>query len=190
VEPVGSFLVRARRWVLVASTLALVVPVSRMFQMSPGISEPVDESGAGALTLTGRALCFEHAGQNFGSRPRPPGSPRTCPLREETVPVMREPQEIEDAEYEQILERVCAIDVARASGKVCTRVPHLSRPGKRRTRVGDVDATANAVLELGGHLAAGGSGRSPWNPRAITGGSGSTCWKPPAWTCSWPAPVT
>src|ERR1017187_9103834 len=103
---------------------------------------------------------------------------------------MREPQEIEDAEYEQILERVCAIDVARASGKVCTRVPHLSRPGKRRTRVGDVDATANAVLELGGHLAAGGSGRSPWNPRAITGGSGSTCWKPPAWTCSWPAPVT
>ncbi len=46
-EPVGSFLVRARRWVLVASTLALVVPVSRMFQMSPGISEPVDESGAG-----------------------------------------------------------------------------------------------------------------------------------------------
>jgi transposase len=70
--------------------------------------------------------------------------------------VMREPQEIEDAEYEQILERVCAIDVARASGKVCTRVPHLSRPGKRRTRVWDVDATTNAVLELGGYLAAEG----------------------------------
>ena len=44
------------------------------------VSEPVDESGAGALTLTGRALCFEHAGQNFGSRPRPPGGPRTCPV--------------------------------------------------------------------------------------------------------------
>jgi transposase len=64
-----------------------------------------------------------------------------------------EPQEIEDEEHEQILERVCAIDVAKASGKVCTRVPHPSRPGARRTRVWDVDATTNAVLELGGHLA-------------------------------------
>jgi transposase len=66
---------------------------------------------------------------------------------------MKEPQEIEDEEYEQILERVCAIDVAKASGKVCTRVPHPSRPGARRTRVWDVDATTNAVLELGGYLA-------------------------------------
>jgi transposase len=69
---------------------------------------------------------------------------------------MREPQEIEDEEYEQILKRVCAIDVAKTSGKVCTRVPHPSRPGGRRTRVWDVDATTNAVLELGEHLAAEG----------------------------------
>jgi len=67
--------------------------------------------------------------------------------------VMREVQEIEDEEHEQILERVCAIDVAKAPGKVCTRVPHPSRPGARRTRVQDVDATTNAILELGGHLA-------------------------------------
>ena len=65
----------------------------------------------------------------------------------------REPEEIEDEEHEQILERVCAIDVAKASGKVCTRVPYESRPGKRRTRVWDVDATTNAILELGEHLA-------------------------------------
>jgi len=69
------------------------------------------------------------------------------------VPVMREVQEIEDEEHEQILERVCAIDVAKAPGKVCTRVPHPSRPGARRTRVWDVDATTNAILELGEHLA-------------------------------------
>jgi transposase len=69
---------------------------------------------------------------------------------------MREPEEIEDEEHEQILERVCAIDVAKASGKLCTRVPHESRPGKRRTRVWDVDATTNAILELGGYLAAEG----------------------------------
>jgi transposase len=73
--------------------------------------------------------------------------------REETVPAMREPEAIEDEEHEQILERVAAIDVAKASGKVCTWVPHQSRPGKRRTRVWDVDATTNAILELGGHLA-------------------------------------
>ena len=66
---------------------------------------------------------------------------------------MAEPQEIEDEEYEQILERVCAIDVAKASGMVCTRVPHPSRPGQRRTRVRDVAATTNAILELGEQLA-------------------------------------
>ena len=65
---------------------------------------------------------------------------------------MKEPEEIEDAEYEQVLARVCAIDVAKASGKVCTRVPHDARPGKRRTRVWDVDACTNAILELGAHL--------------------------------------
>jgi transposase len=69
------------------------------------------------------------------------------------VAVMKEPQEIEDEEYEQVLERVAAIDVAKASGMVCTRVPHESRPGKRRTRVREVDATTNAVLELAGQLA-------------------------------------
>jgi transposase len=74
-------------------------------------------------------------------------------VREETIPVMTEPQEIEDEEHEQILERVCAVDVAKASGMVCTRVPHPSRPGKRRTRVWEVAATTNAVLDLGAHLA-------------------------------------
>ena len=31
------------------------------------------------------------------------------------------------------MERVAAVDVAKASGKVCTRVPDDSRPGQRRT---------------------------------------------------------
>jgi hypothetical protein len=66
--------------------------------------------------------------------------------------VVMEPQEIEDEEHEQILERVAAVDVAKASGMVCTRVPHEDRPGKRRTRVWPVDATANAILELADHL--------------------------------------
>src|ERR1035441_9467323 len=66
---------------------------------------------------------------------------------------MLEPQEIEDEEYEQVLERVAAIDVAKASGMVCTRVPHSSRPGKRRTMVREVAATTGAVLELAEQLA-------------------------------------
>jgi hypothetical protein len=67
-----------------------------------------------------------------------------------------EPQEIEDEEHEQILERVAAVDVAKASGMVCTRVPREGQPGKRRTRVWQVNATTGAVLELADHLVAEG----------------------------------
>src|SRR6266513_2854569 len=74
---------------------------------------------------------------------------------EEMVAVM-EPQEIEDEEHEQILERVAAVDVAKASGMVCTRVPREGQPGKRRTRVWQVGATTGAILELAGHLVAEG----------------------------------
>ncbi len=70
------------------------------------------------------------------------------------VGAVLEPQEIEDEGHEQILERVAAVDVAKAPGMVCTRVPHPARPGRRRTLVWQVDATTNAVLELAGHLAA------------------------------------
>jgi transposase len=68
--------------------------------------------------------------------------------------VAMEPQEIEDEGHEQILERVAAVDVAKASGMVCTRVPDPARPGRRKTLVWQVDATMNAILELAGHLVA------------------------------------
>jgi transposase len=67
-----------------------------------------------------------------------------------------EPQEIDDEEHEQVLERVAAVDVAKATGMVCTRVPHQARPGKRRTRVWQVEATTGAILELADHLVAEG----------------------------------
>jgi transposase len=73
----------------------------------------------------------------------------------EMVAVM-EPQEIEDEEHEQILERAAAVDVAKASGMVCTRVPREGQPGKRRTRVWQVGATTGAILELADHLVAEG----------------------------------
>jgi transposase len=65
---------------------------------------------------------------------------------------MREPQEIQDEEYEQVVGRVAAVDVAKASGMVCTRVPHPCRPGRRVTKVWEVDATTNAITELADHL--------------------------------------
>ena len=68
------------------------------------------------------------------------------------MPVMGVPEQIEDEEHEQRLERVAAIDVAKASGKVCTRVPHESKAGKRVTLVWDVAATTNAICELAAHL--------------------------------------
>jgi transposase len=69
------------------------------------------------------------------------------------VLAMMVPQEIEDAEYEQVLERVAAVDVAKATGMVCIRVPHPARPGRRRTRVWEMDADTGSVMELADHLA-------------------------------------
>jgi transposase len=52
---------------------------------------------------------------------------------------------------EKRLERVAAIDVAKASGKVCTRLPHLSSP-RRVTKVWDVDSTTKAISALAEEL--------------------------------------
>ncbi len=66
---------------------------------------------------------------------------------------MEQPQEvIEDEEHERAWDRVAAIDVAKASGVVCTRVPDENRPGRRRARVWTVTATMSEVTALGDHL--------------------------------------
>jgi transposase len=57
-------------------------------------------------------------------------------------------KEIDAEEHEEIVERVAAIDVAKASGTVCTRVPHGSIAARRVTRVWDVAATTNAIMAL------------------------------------------
>jgi transposase len=65
---------------------------------------------------------------------------------------MQDPVEIPDEEHEQLLERVAAIDVAKASGMVCTRVPHPSVPKWRLTRVWEVPATTDSLMELAERL--------------------------------------
>jgi transposase len=65
---------------------------------------------------------------------------------------VEEPREVQDEEYERVYERVAAIDVAKASGVVCTRVPDEDRPGRRKMHVWMVKATVPAVTELADHL--------------------------------------
>lgn len=65
---------------------------------------------------------------------------------------MSRPQVIDDQDHERIYERVAAVDVAKDSGMVCTRTPHPSRPGARRSTVWAVQARTGAVRALGAQL--------------------------------------
>ena len=65
---------------------------------------------------------------------------------------MDRPQEIEVVDEHETVERVAAIDVAKASGMICTRVPHPSVAGKRVTKVWEVRATTKALTELADHI--------------------------------------
>ena len=65
-------------------------------------------------------------------------------------PAMVEPVEIPDAEHELVIERAAAIDVAKAAGKVCVRLPGKS--GRRFSRVWDLPARSGAITELAEQL--------------------------------------
>jgi len=64
----------------------------------------------------------------------------------------RKPEEIDAEDCGEVVERAAAIDVAKASGKVCTRVPHPHIPGRRVTKVWDVGATTGAIMALAEEL--------------------------------------
>jgi transposase len=63
-------------------------------------------------------------------------------------------QELGQAEEEpaELVARAAAIDVAKDSGVVCTRVPHESRSGRRVQKVWNVAARYGAVVELADYL--------------------------------------
>jgi transposase len=67
--------------------------------------------------------------------------------KQKPTAVVSGPVEIPDAEHELVIERVAAIDVAKAAGKVCVRLPGKS--GRRFSRVWDVSARTGAIGELG-----------------------------------------
>lgn len=59
---------------------------------------------------------------------------------------------IPDQEEERVWDRVAAIDVAKASGMVCLRVPNEDHPARRFSKVWNVEAMMNEVIELADHL--------------------------------------
>jgi transposase len=64
--------------------------------------------------------------------------------------VVAEPVEIADAEHEVVVERAAAIDVAKATGTVCVRLPGKS--GRRFSRVWEAPARSGAISELAQQL--------------------------------------
>jgi len=62
-------------------------------------------------------------------------------------------EEIVDADHEQVIDRVCAIDVGKSGGTVCVRLPSPDG-GRRVSRVWQVDARVNAVAALAEQLVA------------------------------------
>jgi transposase len=67
---------------------------------------------------------------------------------------VRKPRVVLDEEHERVFERVAAVDVAKASGVVCVRVPGPPG-GPRQNRIfDDVAATTGAITELGRFLVA------------------------------------
>jgi transposase len=69
---------------------------------------------------------------------------------------VRKPQVIPDEDHEVVYERVAAVDVAKASGVVCTRTPDTERPGRYVNRIWDnVPATRARIAELGRELLRG-----------------------------------
>jgi transposase len=65
---------------------------------------------------------------------------------------MQQPVEVRVEEGAEMVARVAAIDVAKASGMVCTRTPADTPRGRRVTKVWPVKATTGGISELAGHL--------------------------------------
>jgi transposase len=63
-------------------------------------------------------------------------------------------QEVAETAVEpaELVARAAAIDVAKDTGMVCTRVPHESRSGRRVQKVWNVPARYGAIVELADHL--------------------------------------
>jgi transposase len=87
-----------------------------------------------------------------------------------------EPEQAEEAV--ELVERVCALDIGKASVTACLRVPHEDHPGRRRQEVREYATRVPALGELADwlrsqsvQLVAMEATSSYWKPLF-------TCWKP------------
>jgi transposase len=89
----------------------------------------------------------------------------------------------------ELLQRVAALDIGKASLVCCVRVPHESRPGARRQEVRTYDTVTPALLELRDWLICQGVTR-------VVMEATSAYWKPPFYLleddieCWWSTPAT
>src|SRR5271154_5489187 len=67
-------------------------------------------------------------------------------------------QLVEDEDYQLRHERVAGIDVAKAKGDVCTRLPPQRDGGRRASRAEEIPARAGEILDLAARLIADGVG--------------------------------
>jgi len=86
-----------------------------------------------------------------------------------------EPQVIEDEEHQRVFDKVAAVDVAKATGMVCVRLPRQG--GGRYSKVWEVTATMGAVTGLGRQLVKDRIEMVTLEATSITGGSSTTCWR-------------
>ena len=100
--------------------------------------------------------------------------PRVGHARKRKIPA----QLIDDEEYQSRHERVARIDVAKAKGDVCTRLPPAREGGRRVSRVETVAATAREVLALAGRLIADGVEVVVMESTSVTGVSGCAARRP------------
>jgi transposase len=70
-------------------------------------------------------------------------------------------QVVEDEDYQLRYERVAGIDVAKASGMVCLRLPPAPGKTRRTSRTWEVTATVPDIAALAGELAAAGVQKVP-----------------------------
>ncbi|MEU4094046.1 IS110 family transposase [Streptomyces sp. NPDC026673] len=93
-------------------------------------------------------------------------------------------EELREDHDDGTVARVAAIDIAKASGMVCLRVPHDTIEGRRVQQVWTVASTTNAILELGDRLVCQGVERvvmeatgSYWRPFFyLLEARGLDCW--------------
>jgi hypothetical protein len=79
----------------------------------------------GCLPDTVTVLALQAVASPTGPSGSPPGKPQEGGQR------MQQPVEVQVDEHEQIVERVAAVDVAKARGMVCLRIPRGTIPGRQ-----------------------------------------------------------